>query len=104
MSYIGTLLDVIFTETRRRTAEEAERKEKAAIAKAFNDRYTYRHEFFPDAGRFEGTFVKRGFAWMCPECNQIHQAIDCTGLTGLQYPKCCSHYEGHRLYASIKTL
>jgi hypothetical protein len=70
---------------------------KRAIAKAFNDLYTYRVEYVKGLPRMtEGTamynlFPKGGFAWMCPECNKIHHPTSCSAMTGLQYPACCDH-------------
>ena len=87
---------------KKKRAERCDRKERTAIAKKFNDRYTYRHEYRKNCGQFEN-FARRGYAWMCPECNAIHAPTDCTGLTGLQYPRCCGTDEGHRLHQDIRT-
>lgn len=93
---------------RRKQAEEREANEKRAIAKAFNDRYTYRRtwiedaDFLPGAGAF-GMLVRSGFAWMCPECNKIHHPIECSVFSGLQYPACCRTSAGNRLHERIRT-
>jgi hypothetical protein len=90
-------------------AYERERDEKAAIAKAFNDRYCYRvrHDAADKTvigtGIFGGNFVG-GFRWMCPECNKIHAPKKLSMFTGLQYPACCSTHEGDRLGANIRTM
>lgn len=86
---------------KKKRTERKDRTEKATIAKEFNNRYTYRHEYRKDCGRFEN-LARRGYAWMCPECNAIHAPTDCTGLTGLQYPRCCRTGEGHRLHEDIR--
>lgn len=89
-------------------AERIERGEKAAIAAAFNNRYTYRKRWtdpgddLPGVGAF-GMRIRRGYAWMCPECNRIHEPTECSAFSGLQYPKCCTTPEGHRLYDDIRT-
>jgi len=82
--------------------------ERASIAKAFNDRYTYRVQYAKSADYLKGSamggFLPRGGnAWMCPECNNIHHPTECSVFSGLQYPACCGHPEGNRLYANIKT-
>lgn len=80
--------------------------ERIAIAKAFNDRYTYRAQWTPDLPILPGTFYggphRSGYAWMCPECNQIHHPTSDSLWTGLQYPACCSHGSGHRLDDRIR--
>lgn len=67
-----------------------ERKEVEAlfkIAEAFNKRHTYMH-------RRE---------WMCPQCNKVHEPTGYSGFTGLHYPKCCDHPQGHRCYTKAAT-
>lgn len=76
-------------------------EERAAIAKAFNDRYTYRERWKEDGQRLPGTGMYgftplSGNAWMCPECNHVHLAESCSVFSGLQYPACCSTHAGHR--------
>jgi hypothetical protein len=90
--------------------EKKEAAQKKKIAKIFNDRYTYNKEYLgkgewmPSEGNsFYGFGVKKDYAWMCPDCNKIHRPTGCTVFTGLQYPACCSYYQGDRLYAGIKT-
>jgi hypothetical protein len=91
----------------KKKAEQIDRSERAGIAKAFNDRYTYRREwvagmdYVPGEGVF-GLRVRGGYAWMCPECNKIHHPVKMTVFTGLQYPACCATFAGHRLHESIK--
>ncbi len=58
----------------------------------------------PDSGIAPGTkYEDIPDDWMCPECNQIHHPTECSTFTGLQYPKCCRHHEGHRLDDGIRT-
>lgn len=82
-----------------------DRAEREAIAKAFNDRYCYRHPYAKDSEFFSHSFCRNGYRWMCPECNAIHAPIDHSCLSGLHYPSCCSTGAGHRLNLSqpIKT-
>lgn len=87
-----------FLESWRRTWREVrtrnvEAREKAAIAKAFNDRYCYRHRY-PEVG---------DYSWMCPECNCVHATTGTDFLTGLQYEKCCSYPSGNRFGHGIRT-
>ncbi len=95
--------------TKKRADEQRDAKERAAIAKAFNDRYAYRRIWKQGMGRMEkgtamyGIMPPAGHAWMCPECNQIHHPLECSVFSGLQYPKCCRHHEGHRLDDGIRT-
>lgn len=103
----------ILREARRIAAEKREARkdadERAAIAKAFNDRYTYRRVWKQGMGRMDkgsamyGIMPPAGHAWMCPECNHIHHPVESSAFTGLQYPKCCRHREGHRLDDEIRT-
>ncbi|MDR3684756.1 MAG: hypothetical protein P4L11_13595 [Geothrix sp.] len=93
---------------KKQKAERVERLEKAAIAKAFNDRYTYRKPWvkglprLPGSGMF-GITPEGGYAWMCPECNRIHHPVESSVFSGIQYPACCRWPEGHRFYDEIRT-
>ena len=87
-----------------RAAKTAKRDsaERAAIAKAFNDRYCYRVMYEPKAAHLSGTAVfglmpRGGNRWMCPACNRIHAPTECSVWSGLQYPACCATCEGNRL-------
>lgn len=96
-----------FKETKKALAKQRERdtetKEKAIIAKTFNDRYTYRKRYNEDAGVLEGhSFFRGGFAWMCPECNKIHETTSWCPWSGLQFPRCCHTDEGHRGFEKIR--
>lgn len=97
-----TLYWEAFKEARNDLKDRAECK---AIAKAFNDRYCYRHPYAKNDEFFSHTFCRKGYRWMCPECNAIHAPTDHSVFSGLQYPSCCSTGEGHRLSQSdsIKT-
>ncbi|HYE39915.1 MAG TPA: hypothetical protein VEB23_08285 [Ramlibacter sp.] len=92
---------------RARKAMRADAAERAAIARAFNDRYTYRKllvEGMPTLpGSFYGMPHQAGYAWMCPDCNRIHHPIADSVFSGLQYPACCAHPVGHRLHQGIRT-
>jgi len=97
----------IALEKRKVAAEKAER---AKIAKHFNDLYTYRtpwqnknNEQMTEGSALWGFFPKKGHAWMCPECNKIHISHECSAMSGLQYHRCCSTGEGHRLHHNIRT-
>lgn len=85
---------------------KAERKH---VAKVFNDMYTYRHVWLDMGGYIDkgsamyGLFPKKGHAWMCPDCNKIHIAEECSAFSGLQFPHCCNVRSGHRLYENIRT-
>ena len=92
---------------KKRAEEQQDARERAAIAKAFNDRYTFRREWVEGKERLPGTSMfginpRGGFAWMCPECNQIHHPEESSVFSGLQYPECCSHPKGHRLDDGIR--
>ena len=94
--------------TKKRVEEQRDAKERAAIAKAFNDRYTYRKEWVANKDRLPGTAMygmnpRGGFAWMCPECNKIHHPTESSVFSGLQYPRCCNTGSGHRLDNGIRT-
>lgn len=103
------MLDVIKEALRivraRRKAKRAA-TEKRAIAKAFNDRYTYLEEWVEKMPFLPGTSYggphRSGYAWMCPDCNQIHHPQSDSVFSGLQYPPCCTHSAGHRLHHGIK--
>lgn len=106
------VLDVLaeawkITKEKRRVAKE--KSERANVARAFNDMFTYRMQWRATEERLgEGTamwgiFPKKGYAWMCPECNRVHEAESCSSMSGLQYPRCCSTGAGHRLYHNIRT-
>lgn len=85
---------------------EADLKERQAIARAFNNRYVLGDRYFKeDVDEFDGpddgwgTFgmrVARGNAWMCPTCNTIHRPIKMTTFGGLYYPRCCDLPAGSR--------
>lgn len=85
------------------------RKQRKSLAKRFNDMYTYRFRYNEtDRGRLDGTGMygytpEKGYAWMCPDCNKIHEAESCSVFSGLQFPACCSTPNGHRLYHNIRT-
>lgn len=92
----------------KRKKKDAELREMARIARVFNNRYTYRREYTKDLPRlpgdaFGGLNPRGGYAWMCPECNAIHYPKESSVFSGLQYPKCCSQFEGHRLDCGIAT-
>jgi hypothetical protein len=92
---------------RQRKSEQMDAAERAAIAKAFNDRYTYRHQWMPNMPYLKGTcyggMPRGGLAWMCPECNLIHHPTESSVFDGVHYPACCGIPEGNRLSHSIKT-
>jgi hypothetical protein len=92
---------------RIKVKESIDRDEKKSIAQMFNDRYTYRKEWVPDMDRLPGSAMyginpRTGYAWMCPECNKIHHPTESSVFSGLQYPRCCSTYEGNRLDHGIR--
>ena len=87
----------VLREAAKITAEKrlakADSDERAAIAKAFNDRYTYR-------------FISKAdnkHAWMCPECNRVHSSIGFDPFIGMQFPGCCKAVTGHRFHENIRT-
>lgn len=92
---------------RATAAHRADASERAAIAKSFNDRYTYRKRLIQGMPTLPGSFYgmphQAGYAWMCPDCNRIHHPIADSVFSGLQYPACCTRSEGHRLYEGIRT-
>lgn len=93
----------------RKMQKDAERDavSKRIIAQVFNDRYTYVKQwvegmpFLP--GSYYGGPHRSGYAWMCPDCNQMHHPISDSVFSGLQYPACCTTWAGHRLDLGIKT-
>lgn len=91
----------------KKLADQQDTGERAAIAKTFNDRYTYRYEYvkgmpsLPGTGMF-GTTPNGGYAWMCPVCNKIHMATECSVFDGIHYPRCCNTGAGNRCSAKIK--
>lgn len=90
----------------KRQAEADDKAERASIAQAFNDRYTFRKEWVEGLPKLPGTHLglapRSGYAWMCPDCNKIHHPLENSFMSGLQYPACCSMFEGHRLQMGIK--
>lgn len=94
--------------------EERDAKERKLIAKAFNDRYTYLHRYKVNADKYEdiadrlpgtgvcGVTARRGNAWMCPDCNTVHMAFECSVFDGIHFPACCRYPEGNRLDYGIK--
>ena len=94
---------------RRKVRKLAERdtSEKKAIARAFNDRYTYRKvliegmSFLP--GSSYGGPHRSGYAWMCPDCNRTHHPASDSVFSGLQYPACCQYPAGHRVSYGIRS-
>ena len=91
-----SFISVVIEEYKKRRAAAIEAKEKAAIARAFNNRYTYRTAYPP--------FVEHSYrgAWMCPTCNHIHPVIGHSVFNGLHYPACCEYAAGHRHDMGIK--
>ena len=100
--FLKSLVDL----TRKTRMERLEKAELRRIAKHFNNRYTYRKPFDKDLPRLEGGAFglgcNGGFAWMCPDCNRIHYPTELSGISGLQYPRCCSTPQGNRLCMSIR--
>jgi hypothetical protein len=95
------------TQLKNKLQARAENSEKEAIAKAFNDRYTYRVIYTEGRGAIPGRGdwgmkVSAGYAWMCPSCNNIYYPMSVNGITGLQYPNCCKTPAGHRLHNNIR--
>lgn len=96
------------TKEKRRVARD--KAERAKIAHQFNNLFTYRERWDTSTeDRIEkgtalwGIYPKKGYAWMCPECNKVHLADECSSMSGLQYPRCCSTPAGHRLYHNYRT-
>lgn len=98
----------MFEFTNRRKEERKDAAERALIAKTFNDRYSFRLPYRPTGVRRQFTPAEGlddwfpDQAWMCPTCNLIHMTIGRSFLTGMHFPKCCEHPEGHRHYADIR--
>jgi hypothetical protein len=68
----------------KRHRENDRRRRMYAAARAFNDLHCH---------------TSRTGRWMCPDCNNIHDALpEVSVFTGLQYPRCCRYAEGHRLH------
>ena len=87
----------------------AEKRDRYELAKHFNRLYTYKGRYFKPSCRLPGTAMfnilpEDVAAWMCPECNAIHQPVSCSALSGLQFPECCSSREGHRLGDQFATV
>lgn len=107
MNIISIIRESVKT-VRAQEFKTKEAKEKAAIAKLFNDRYTYCDTWkknmgaLPEPGLF-GMDIEAGFAWMCPDCNSIHHPVSFSGIDGLHYPACCRYPKGGRLMFDIKT-
>jgi hypothetical protein len=106
---ITTTLKLSYKTAVERRKERELAAERKKVAAAFNNIYTYRYRYdkssnerLPGTGMY-GFTAESGYAWMCPKCNKIHLASGCTGMTGVQYPACCDHREGHRLYDNIRT-
>ena len=79
--------------TKEKRLAKIDSDERAAIARAFNDRYTYR---FKDKAAAK-------HAWMCPECNSVHISDGWDIFTGTQFPACCKTVDGYRDYENIRT-
>lgn len=82
-------------------------KEKAEVARRFNDIYCFDQQYVENAERLTGTAMfgilpRGGHRWMCPSCNKIHAPLSCSVWSGLQYPSCCNFPEGHRLNLNIR--
>lgn len=83
-----------------RQSQEHESKIKAHIAQVFNNRYTYQHRYYTNSVNDKlGTYGD--YAWMCPNCNKIHNPVEVSAFSGLQYPACCTYPLGHRLDEKI---
>lgn len=102
------MISEIIHSIRREIAERNGARERARIARAFNDRYTYLHRYVKGQPALPGDAMygmtpPGGNAWMCPDCNRIHLANGCSALSGLQFPGCCKTPSGHRIFSGIKT-
>lgn len=110
MDWMRALVDTgkkFWNEYKEKLASIKDKNEKAEIARLFNNRYTFLKEYVPDKERLPGTAMggltpRGGYAWMCPECNQIYHPYESTVFSGLQYPKCCHTPQGNRLYNDIQ--
>ena len=92
---------------RKGRADKRDVDDRAAIAKAFNDRYCYRVLYDTKAARLPGTAMygllpSGGNRWMCQDCNRIHAPTECSVFSGLQYPACCRTGEGNRLSHGVR--
>jgi hypothetical protein len=85
MSVIRFIADRI-TRARKRADAKRNKRELFRIALAFNRRHTN-----------HGPSYQKGL-WMCPACNTVHESIEWSFLTGLQFPACCDFYAGHRMF------
>lgn len=107
MSAVFAGIGEVWRVYRERVRAVKDAKERASIAAAFNNRYTYREEYVKGLERLPGTAMgygtpRAGFAWMCPDCNKIHHPTECSVFSGLQYPRCCTTPEGNRLCLGIR--
>jgi hypothetical protein len=106
---IATTLKISYKTAIERRKERELAAERKKVAAAFNNIYTYRFRYDTSSNqRVAGTGMygftpEAGYAWMCPDCNKVHLASSCSAMSGLQYPSCCNHREGHRLYYDIRT-
>ena len=89
-----------------KNAERRDRSECKHVAKVFNARYAYNHQYvntdgwLPHTGAGSETSTSScmdGFRWMCPSCNKIHKGLSWSVFSGIQYPACCDHADGHRI-------
>jgi len=110
LGWLNRKLKRLGQKRQKRSAERQFRKnadEKKKIAKAFNDRYTYRFVWKENmpflGGSYYGIPHRSGYAWMCPTCNHIYHPVSDSVFSGLQYPACCEYPAGDRLYLDIKT-
>lgn len=78
-------------------------KEKAALARLFNNRYMHAERFdkssneaVPGSPGACGIPVRQGNRWMCPSCNAIHAPEINSVFSGLIYPACCEFPRSHR--------
>jgi len=102
-----TFLKEAWRLSREIRAKREDLEQRRTIAEIFNLRYAYKEpynkrrpgQYLPHTGARNGetSFCQAGFAWMCPGCNKIHEALSWSVFSGLQYPACCNHPEGHRL-------
>jgi hypothetical protein len=89
-------LAICWAEFKKRRHAKREAEEKAAIARAFNNRYTYQKEYLGlDALAFRR-------AWMCPSCNKVHPVIGHSVFDGIHYPQCCEYPQGNRHHMGIE--
>lgn len=80
--------------TEKKKRDKIDSNELTAIAKAFNDRYTY---------RFIYTGAQK-HAWMCSKCNRVHISCGFSAFTGVEFPACCQTPFGDRLHQGIRIL